>query len=549
MQSSSGIQHERIRLPGFFLVAGFLAAVIPGAWAQGVPTVQQSQFRSQWAGEQVDQIPLGGTITPMNSLGAIVGALQTPDEVQREVDASLSGVKQKSPFAFKPSLGAGWMVSNQGTQTTQNGQTTYGTGSSPFLSPAGAVLYDREHGPWALSAGYSVGYKYYTNPNFTANGTGSQRNPFSQTALLRSVLEMSRYVWSTLFTASYGNGYDLSSGSNNQQVNFNGNTEMKYLLSSSSAVAAKAGYNYQNSSGSSVTQNNSVSGYYANLSPIYEVSDKTHLSAIVGAGASYQSFNNTQTVPVTAVDETTGETVQTGTVSISSTPTSTLQFVQTLGKIKYDVTGKLAVEVSLGARQLSLNNSTNISTTTGSQSRSVNSNYNQNLGIKPAWTVGFNYTPTAKTSLVFSMGEQGSDIVPEINLLLNWNPREKTSVSLGFSQSENYSNIAASQYLISRGILGTINQRLFSNVTLMLSGGYTSQFYQNITGGSTPTKGAAAQIPGSYYLANVSLIWRIRDWVNLANTVYYNSGTTIQAGGNNSALSQTWYSISLNFAL
>jgi hypothetical protein len=474
------------------------------------------------------------------------------------VDSSLSGVKQKSPIAFKPSLGVGWMVSNQGTQNnssgtsstaTPNAQTTYGTGSSPFVAPSGAFLYDRDHGPWALSAGYSVGYKYYTNPDFVANGTGSQRNPLSQTALLRSVLEMSRYVWSTLFTASYGNGFDLSSGSNNQQVNFNGNTEMKYLLSSSSAVAAKAGYNYQNSSGSSVTQNNSVSGYYANLSPIYEVSDKTHLSGIIGAGASYQSFNNTQTVPVTSVDETTGKTVQTGTASISTTPTSTVQFVQSLGKIKYDVTGKLVVEVSLGARQLWLNNSTNNSVSIGTQNRSVNSNYNQNLGLKPAWTVGFNYTPTAKTSLVFSMGEQGSDIVPEINLLLNWAPREKTSVSLGLSQSENYSNIAASQYLISRGIIGTINQRLFSNVTFMLSGGYTTQFYQNITGGSTPTKGAAVQIPGSYYLANASLVWKIRDWVNLSNTIYYNSGTTIQAGGNNSALSQTWYSISLNFAL
>jgi hypothetical protein len=491
----------------------------------------------------------------MNSLGAIVGALQTPDEVQREVDSSLSGVKQKSPFAFKPSLGLGWMVSNQGTQSTRNGQNvqatqaTFGTASSPFVAPSGAFLYDREHGPWALSAGYSAGYRYYTNPNFTANGTGSQRNPLSQTALLRSILEMSRYIWSTMLTASVGNGFDLSSGSNNQQFNFNGNTEMKYLLSSSSAVAAKAGYNYQNSSGSTVTQNNSISGYYANLSPIYEVSDKTHLSGIIGAGASYQSFNNTQTVPLTAVDPATGEEVQAGTGSISSTPSSTLQFVQSLGKIKYDVTGKFVVEASLGARQLWLNNSTNVSISTGSQSQTANNANNQNLGLRPAWTLGFNYTPTAKTSLVFSMGEQGSDIVPSLNLLLNWNPREKTSVSLGLSQMQNYSNIAAGQYLISRGILGTVDQRLFSNVTLMLSGGYTSQFYQNITGGSTPTQGAAAQIPGSYYVANASLVWKIRDWVNLANTIYYNSGTTIQAGGNNSALSQTWYSISLNFAL
>jgi hypothetical protein len=151
--------------------------------------------------------------------------------------------------------------------------------------------------------------------------------------------------------------------------------------------------------------------------------------------------------------------------------------------------------------------------------------------------------------VAFSAGEQGADIVPELNLLLNWIPREKTTVSVGVSQAESYSNVAGSQYLITRGIVGTLNQNLFSNISVVLSGGYTRQFYQNINGGSTPSQGAAAQIPGSYYLATASVIWKIRDWVNLNNTVYYNSGQTIQAGGNNSALSQTWYAVSLNFSL
>jgi hypothetical protein len=240
-------------------------------------------------------------------------------------------------------------------------------------------------------------------------------------------------------------------------------------------------------------------------------------------------------------------------LNYNNTTASTIQYVQALGKVKYDVTGKVVVEGSFGGRQLWLNNSTNISISGSALGEnfggSGNTNASKNLGFKPAWTAGFNYTPTAKTSVAFSTGEQGSDIVPELNFLLGWSPREKTSLSLGVSQAESYSNIAASQYLITRGIVGTLNQNLFSNVSVILSGGYTRQFYQNINGGQTPTKGAAAQIPGSYYLATVSVVWKIRDWVNLNNTVYYNSGTAIQSGGNNSALSQAWYAVSLNFSL
>ena len=534
------ISRARRTLLGAFLGAWAIASAggIFAQEAQGVSTIQQNQFRSQWVGEQVDQIPLGGTITPLNGMGAVVGALQTPDEVQREVEASLSGVKQQSPVAFKPALGVGWQVSNQGLTNapspgSSNNTTSYSTGSSPFVAPSVAFLYDRTLGPWSVSAGYSAGVKYYSNKNFVANGSGSTRNPFSQTGLFKTVLEMSRYVWSTLLTASQGSGFDLSSGSNNQQVNANANTEFKYLLSNQLAAAVKAGYTLQNSSQGSNTPNNNVTSYYAQVAPIYEMSDKTHLSGIVSAGGTYQSLQQSATLGTNAAG------------SINNLTTSTIQYAQAMGKAKWDVTGKLSTEVSLGARQLWMNNSTNVASTGASSS----SNLNRGLGLKPAWTVGVNYTPTAKTSVFFSMGEQGTDIVPEMNLQLNWQPRQKTTVGLSLSQAEQYSNIAASQYLIQRGVVGTVNQTIFSNVTLMLSGGYTTQFYQNITGGRAATTGTAAQIPGSYYLATASLVWKIRDWVNLNNTVYYNSGQAIQSGANNSSLAQEWYSISLNFSL
>ena len=540
------------RLMAGALFAAGVMALAPCLSAQMVSAVQQDQFRSQWVGEQVDQLSYGGIFSPSSSLGAVVGSLQTPDEVQREVDASLASVKAPPPFVFKPSLGLGWQISNQGSQSTNSqGVATFNTDSSAFIAPSAACLYDRDHGPWHLSAGYSIGYRYFSNPNYTANGTGSLRNPLTQTAFLRTALEMSRYIFNAMLNGSSGTGYDISSGSNNRQTAATANTDMKYILSSVSTVALKAGYNIQNSSGSSNTPNNNVTTLFADLEPVYHLSDKTHVGALFGAGQSYQSLDSSQSIPV--VDGN----VNVGTVTINSTPTSTIRYAQTLGKVKYDVTGKLTVEAGLGVRQLWLINSTNISASSpvpidGQTSLNFQTNSTQTLGFRPAWSAGLNYTPTAKTSLLVNVGEQGNDIVPQWNILLNWNPREKTSVTLGVSQSENYSNFIASQYLISRAISGTISQRLFSSLLFQLSGGYTQQKFQNVTGGQTQQQQRANQIPGSFYMVNASLSWKIRDWASLVNTVYYNSGQNIQGGvqgGGNSALSQMWYSIGLNFAL
>lgn len=492
--------------------------------AQGVPTVQQNEFRSQWVGEQVDQIPLGGTITPLNGLGALVGSLQTPDEVQREVDASLAGVQAKSPFSFKPALGLGWQISNQGNQTTSgsgtNTATSYGTANSPFIAPSMAILYDRDHGPWAVSAGYSIGYKYFSNQNYVANGTGSERNPLSQTALFKAALEMSRYIISFLVTASSGTGYDTTSASFNKQTSVAANGEAKYLLSEYSAIDAKAGYSLVNSSGSIATPNNYTSTLFSSLASVYDLSDKTHLSAIFGAGQTAQSLQ--------------GGTQPVGNSSLPNNETASRNYAQVLGKVKYDFSSKVAFDASLGARYVTASNITDAIDT----------------GLKPAWALGLSYSPTAKTSIAFSAGEQGSDIVPEINLLLNWQPRQKTQLSIGVSQSESFANSLSAQYLITRGILGTVNQQLFSSVSCVLTGGYTAQQYTQLSGNSSSSTSNSSQLPSNYYVGTFSVIWKIRDWVNLANTLYYNTGqATRNANNTTTTTPQAYYTISLNFAL
>ena len=506
-------------ISGMLLLPG-----LPRVAAQGVPTVQQAEFRSQWVGEQVDQIPLGGTLVPTGGLGAVVGSLQTQEQVQREVESSLAGVQAKSPFAFKPALGLGWQVSNQGTLNQGQGSTTnyYSMGSSPFIAPSLAILYDRDHGPWSISAGYSIGYKYFSNQNFVANGTGSQRNPFSQTGLFKSILQMSRYIFDTLITASSGNGYNSASGSNNRQSSFAANASFKYLLSSYTAVKTEAGYNLQNSSGSVATPNNNTTSLFANVAPIYELSDKTHLSSIFAVG---QSAQNLAQGTVSGTNSTTG----TNTV-VSGNQVAAINYAQLMGKIKYDLTGKTVFDISLGARYLTGSNISNL----------------VDAGLRPAWALGLSYTPTEKTSVTLSVGEQGADIRPEVNLLLNWNPREKTRFSLGVSQAQSFANSVASQYQVTQSILGSVTQKLFTSVDFQLTGGYASQQYISLSSGVSSQ--ANTQTPANYYIGSASLNWKIRDWMTLNNSIFYSGAQTVQ-GPNGTSIPQTYYSISLNFAL
>jgi len=508
----------------FFVGAVMSTALLCGVGkvsAQGVPTVQGTQFRSQWVGEQVDQIPLTGTITPLNGLGGVVGILQTPDQVQREVDASMAGVKAKSPFAIHPTLGVGWQISNQGvTNSTSAGQTSgnnLSTGSSPFIAPSASITYERDHGPFTVAAGYSAGYMYFVNQDYVANGTGNQRNPLSQTALFRVKVEMSRYIADTTATASSGSGFDITSGGNNTQTSFNGNSAFKYLLSSSTAVAVNGGYNFMNFSGSDATPDNNTTSLYGNLAPIYVVSDKTHLSSLLGAGLTSQSLQS--------------GTAVTGNTPTSGQETATRQYAQLLGKVKYIFTAKTVADISAGVRYVTSSNITNA----------------RDNGLLPAWAVGLSYTPTEKTSATFSAGLQGVDVVPSLNFLLNWMPREKTKLSLGVSQSQGFANSLTSQFLVSRSLMGSVSQKLFTNVNFLLGGGYAQQEFINLS--STQTTGQnTSQLPSNYYIANASLIWNIRDWVNLNNSLFYNTGQNA-AGPNGSAQAQAWYSISLNFAL
>jgi len=492
-----------------------------GLYAQDVPTVQQSLFRQQWVGEQVDQIPLIGVLSPGSSLGSVVGSLQTPDQVQREVEASLSSLKTPPVISVKPAISAGWQVANYGVTSGTNSSS--GPQSSAFVAPTAALLYDRDHGPWNISSGYSGGFRYYANPNYTGAGSGSSRNPFSLTAFLRAMLVMDRYSFAFTVNGSAGNGYDSTSGSYNIQTTTSLGLNFKYDLAESWKLDAAAGYNFANASGSTATPNNSTSSFFASLGAIFDYSTKTHFSSIISAG---QSLQNLQQGTTTA-----------GGPPLRSNTAQKQGYVQELNTVKYDFSDKLVFDLGLGARYLTDNVTNSSSTYTG---------------LRPSWTAGVGYTPTSKTSIRLATGFQGSDVVPEFSLTLNWNPREKTMFVLGVSQTEQFANSVAGQYVVSRGVNVGITQRLQSNLNFSITGGYATQTYLNLSN-TTPLgqSQATSQLPSNLLTGGASLVWKIRDSLSLINSLTYNTG---QGNGGSSSLSnnnnvQYTYSISLNYAL
>jgi hypothetical protein len=483
--------------------------------AQGLPSVQQDQFRSQWVGQQVDQTLHGTGLPSSGGLGYLVGSLQTQDQAEREAEAVLAGVNTSSPFVFHPALSLGWQAANQGSLSSVASSAS-ANNSSGFAAPSLMLGYNRDHGPWTLAAGYSAGYRYFLNQNYTGAGTGSAQNPFSQTALFKAALEMSRYSLDSVFSASSGSGFDVTSGSYNLQTSLAARVGSKYTLSSFSSLAADAGYSSQNASGSTATPGNTTTSLFGDLIEIYELSQKTHLSFILGAGSDTQGLQQGTAVA--------------GNAALTSAQSSSRSYGQGLMKIKYDFSEKVVLDAGLGARYIT--------------SSIPNS---QDTGVSPSWLLGLGYTPTPKTTVTLSSGLQGADVVPSLNLLLSWNPRAKTQFSLGASQSEQFANALSGQYVVSRSLSATLTQTLFSPISLSFTGGYGTQQFLNLAPQSTPGQ-TTSQLPGGYYYGSLTINWKIREWASLVNTLVYNTAQQ-QGGAGSTTGGQVLYTISLNLAL
>jgi hypothetical protein len=459
---------------------------LPFAWAvpagaqifgsPGIPsldTAREDEFRSRWADYQVDRPPDPNAQATTSNTDDQSGLLAA-------FGRSFSDHFRTGPLQLRADLSAGLEYTNEAALRVED---PHGTTESPFVAPALAAFYNQELGPLTVSARYSLGYVYYLEQSYlAANHNGGI---FSQTAGLDLSLDGKRSKFSSSASASQGTGADIESGELVDRITVAELLNGVYTVTDFTQIGASGGLNYASYSGGSAAANIQA---YANSSSTttvtgllfgdYIITGKTRLRIEFGAG------DETQTV--------------------SSSSDSDLSYYQALLSANYLPAPKLSVDAGFGWG-VQYN-----SGVIGTQSDSSH----------PVYSFTINYAPTAKTSAALHFGYEGVDISPDFSLLAHYQARQNTSLELSAYQNSNFSTFLASENLVSRGVLASIQQRFFDKVEVALgTGAEESEVYlvnTQTAGFSTP-----------YFFANLSLLWQFNP--SFALQAYYR-GYTGQAG-------------------
>jgi hypothetical protein len=302
--------------------------------------------------------------------------------------------------------------------------------------------------------------------------------------------------------ASSGSGYDIVSGSNNWQTSASASLSIRYILTEQASIGAAGSVAYTNNSYAQAAVGEIVQPASNNLNTSvsafadYLVTPKTNARLLVSAGQDLQSFDD----------------------GISEGR----RYLDGMLQLTYQLAPKFSIDAGGGMGYVADQNIPDP----------------EFVGWRPVYTAGINYTPTEKTYLKANFGMQGADIRPNFSLIAGWNAREKTRLSLSIYQNQGFSSLSPDQYNITRGIIGTISQSLFTGIDLSLSGGYEQSEYASLT--SEPLS-STADGPPDYFLTQATLYWRIREWLAWQNSFMLSTGQ-----GNQDQL-QTRFTSSLNF--
>jgi hypothetical protein len=493
----------------------FLLAVLVCApmvsMAQTVLTVREAEFRSRWEGPQEDRavtpqyFETGGGLE--DETDEQVGEPVTDEEMPQEgfsesMDRMAENLRRRlrfGPLDFQLGLITGWEYSSQ---NSVGGDTDFNDNNSFFAAPTAAVTYEREVGVWNVAARYAAGYRYYFNQDYTAAGTGVQRNPLSMTGGIDIGYNTSRLAVNLNISASSGTGYDPVAGANNWQSTASGGLSVRYIIREEFSVGGAVSATYSNTADAQVApgetpqpESNSLLAS-ASLFADYLVTPKTNVRFILSAGQDLQEF---------------GGGITEG-----------RRYFDAMLMLTYQLAPKLSVDAGGGVGYVLDQNIPDPEYT----------------GVRPVYTAGINYTPTEKTYFKAKFGMQGADIRPNFSLVAGWDMREKTRLSLSVYQNQGFSSLSPDQYNITRGLLGTVAQQLFKGINLSLSAGYEQSEYVSLTSEKLPNP---VEGPASYWLANASLYWRIREWLAWQNTFQVSTGQA-----NNEEL-QTRFDTSFNF--
>lgn len=440
-----------------------------------VSTVNDAVFRSQWVGPQADRpelldlVPTGEGIKPVEDLATKV----------RE------GLWLGS-MRIRPGFGTGWSYSNN---NSQGQSTTAGDDQSFFLQPSLGLEYGRDTGPWSLSAKAGGGFTYYLNPNYSPNGTGSNRNPYNGTMSLGVGHSGTRHRFDLGGAASYGNGQSAQGGGASTQFNGNVGTSYSYLINEFLTTGAYASY------ASQIVRYDTGDTDGSNLATLrgggyidWLWTGKTTLGLKVEAGRMTQ--------------DVLGTTAAAG--QLPPEGISARQFIQALVPVAHNLTSKVLVVAGAGASYVQDENIPNAS-----------SKYS---GVRPVYLLGAQYDPSEKTMIRAYTSFEGFDIVPAYGVSLTWRPRETTAFTLSAYQNQTFSITTVDQFQVNRGFVAGVQQTVFSRIAVGLSGGW--QQTENISI-SEDTPNSANN---NYGFVSGSLRWSINSWASWQATVMSSSG-------------------------
>ncbi len=441
--------------------------------AQTVSTVRESEFRSRWTDYQVDRAK----------------EKQKENETLTTADY-ISKFTQFGPLEFHGGLSSGWEYSNENYQINSNRQTT---STSFFLAPSLLAFYKKDIGTWSLDAQYSVGWLYYLDPNYVGS---SGDITTSQTANLSLLRMNDRVTIRSTTGASSGTGFDIERGQNTDRLSVSETFTVEYQLTDymRTGVSGSVNYDSYSSVDGNGTQDNENIRYSGSVFVDNFWTDKTAYRLEISSGGDTQKNGG-----VNGIERT---------------------YSQAVIRVNWGPTSKLAFTGSLGA---------------GVRDQNQDSNSNQ-TGLRTVFSLTTVYTPSEKTSARLYFGVEGSASLPEFSLALNWHPREFTFVELSIYQQTGVTSLNTFDERLSKGVLGSFRQRLFSRLDGSISAGYE----QN----ATVINGDVANEEDPYYFLSLALGWKINDYLNWQGTI--RTSTRQNVSGISGSGEQTRASLSLS---
>jgi hypothetical protein len=458
-----------------------------------VSTVTDAVFRSRWVGPQADRPQLLGMVPTGEGI-----------EPVQDIATKIREGLYLGSLRIRPGLGLGWDYSNR---NSQGAATNPSDDQSFFVAPSLGLEYGRVRGPWSISARGGGGYVYYLDPNYSPDGTGSQRNPFDASLSLGVEHTGLRHSAQVSGTASVGNGQNVQSGGDSLQFNSNVTAAYTYLVNDFVTTGTYVAYEtLLNGFQDSELDNSELSNLRGGAYIDWLTTGKTTFGIKAEAGRLTQNISQQQTFIVEQPEPTVpgAPPPEPVTVVRQVDTEAARQFLQVLGTGAHNLTAKVLIVGGLGA-----------SYTADENVPDADAQY---TGVRPVYLVGLQYDPSEKTTMRAYTSFEGFDVVPSYGLSVTWRPRETTAFTLSLYQNQNFSITTIDQFQVNRGFVAGVQQTIFSRFAVGISGGWQQ----------TEGISLSSEVPDAdaydYAFASASLRYSINSWSSVQATVMSSTG-------------------------